>query len=287
MALGLGRIGLWIAEAFWDPGRSDHREAAAQIQELGFGTLWLGNAHGGLATAEGLLDATERLVVGTSIVNVWLYSPADVAAAYQRVDRSRPGRLLVGLGSSHAPLVEQHGHSYRKPLTKVRSYLDELDAQSVPLPHHARALAALGPRTLEVAGQRTAGALPYLVTPEHTAQARQILGRGPLLAPEQKVVLETDPDEARRIAREGVAVYLGLPNYANNLRRLGFTDADLADGGSDRLIDAVVAWGDQDAVLRRVREHFDAGAEHVAVQVLTGSDDLARQQWSELAPALL
>ncbi|MDR7301092.1 LLM class F420-dependent oxidoreductase [Haloactinomyces albus] len=286
MAIRVGKVGLWRAEAGWDPDNGEHREAVAELDDLGCGTLWLGNADGDLRVMSGLLDATKKLAVATGIVNVWTHDAAELAAAYQRVDRVHPGRALLGLGSSHAPLVERFGHTYSKPYSKLRSFLDEIDRAESPVPPHVQVLAALGPRTLALAGQRTAGAHPYLVTPEHTAQAREILGDGPLLAPEQKVVLETAPDRARRIARQGVEVYLGLPNYLNNLRRLGFTEADFADGGSDRLIDALVAWGDVDTVLHRVREHHEAGADHVALQVLTGSDDLPRAQWRELAPAI-
>ncbi|RCW45230.1 putative F420-dependent oxidoreductase [Halopolyspora algeriensis] len=286
MAVRLGKVGLWTGEWAWDPINGERREAVAELDDLGYGTLWLGNATGDLRVLSELLGAGKKLVVATGIVNVWTHDAAGLAAAYQRVDRAHPGRVLIGLGSSHAPLVERTGQAYTKPYSKLRSFLDELDRAESPLPPHAQVLAALGPRTLALAGQRTAGAHPYLVTPEHTARAREILGEEPLLAPEQKVVVESDPARAREIAREGVAVYLGLPNYVNNLRRLGFAEDDFTGGGSDRLIDALVAWGDVDTVLRRVREHHEAGADHVALQVLTGSDELPREQWRELAPAV-
>lgn len=286
MAIRLGKVGLWIGEWTWDPDTAEHREAAAEIDELGFGTLWLGNAAGDLHVVGKLLDATSTLAVATSIVNIWTHDAAELTDAYQRVDRTHPGRALIGLGNSHKPAVEPTGQSYTKPLSKLRSFLDEIDRAASPLPPHARVLAALGPRALALAAERTAGAIPYLVTPEHTARARDILGDGAVLAPEQKIVLESDPTRAREIARRRAGVYLGLPNYLNNLRRLGFTDGDFADGGSDRLIDALVARGDVDTVLERVRQHFQAGADHVAIQVLTSSDDLARTQWRELAPAL-
>ncbi|KAF4407575.1 MULTISPECIES: LLM class F420-dependent oxidoreductase [Streptomyces] len=282
----LGKTGLWTAPGMWEPGSAEHREAAAELEDLGYGTLWLGNTTGDLAEVSALLDATRRLVVGSSIVNVWLNDSATLAAAYRQAAGAHPGRVVVGLGSSHAPLVEGAGQDYRKPYSKLRSYLDELAATEPPVPGEDQMLAALGPRTLALAGERTAGALPYLTTPEHTAQAREILGDGPLLAPEQKVVLETDPVRAREIARETLAMYMSLPNYVNNWRRLGFTEHDVADRGSDRLVDALVAWGDVDTVLARVREHRAAGADHVALQVLTGSPGLPLAEWRELAPAV-
>lgn len=286
MAIELGKVGLWTGEGMWDVDEGEHRDAVAELDDLGYGTLWIGNANGDLRVVSGLLDATKKLSVATAIVNVWTHDAADLTAAYQRVDRAHPGRVLIGLGTSHAVVVEKAGHSYTKPFSRLRAFLDEIDAAEQPLPPHVQVLAALGPRTLELAGERTAGAIPYLTTPEHTARAREVLGVGPLLAPEQKVVLETDPSRARAIARRGVAVYLGLPNYLNNLRRLGFTDDDFADGGSDRLVDALVTWGDLDAVTRRVREHQQAGADHVGLHVLTGSPGLPREEWRTLAPVI-
>ncbi|MCX2729717.1 LLM class F420-dependent oxidoreductase [Saccharopolyspora sp. NFXS83] len=286
MAIEIGRFGLWTGSRSWDGDDAEHREALAEIDELGYGALWLGMAPGDLRQVQALLGATKKLVVATGIVNVWEHEAADLAAAYQRVDRVHPGRALVGIGPSHAPIVEKSGQAYDKPFSKLRSYVDELDAADDPLPPQARVLAALGPRALALAGEKAAGAHPYLTTPEHTAFAREVLGDGPLLAPEQKVVLETDPARAREIARSRTAPYLGLPNYVNNLRRFGFTDADFADGGSDRLIDALVVRGDVDAVADRVRAHREAGADHVCLQVLDSGSALPREQWRELAPAL-
>lgn len=293
MAIAAGRVGLWTGAPTWDLENAEHREAVAELDALGYGTLWLGMAPGDLRLVQGLLERTKKLVVATGITNIWTHEAADIGAAYQRVDRAAPGRALVGLGTSHAPIVERAGQTYAKPFSKLRSFVDELDAAPEPLPVQARVLAALGPKALRLAGERSAGAHPYLTTPEHTAWAREVLGDGPLLAPEQKVVLETDPVKAREVARTGAGPYLALPNYLNNLRRLGYTDEDFADGGSDRLIDALVAWGDLDAIAARVRAHHDAGADHVAVQVLTGRSPLdrgtvlPREQWRELAPALL
>lgn len=270
-----------------DMSEPTHREAVAEVDELGYGALWFGNAPGDLALVTEALGGGDRLVIATGIVNIWMTAPADLAAAYQRVSDRYPDRLLLGLGNSHAPPVEQTGQKYTKPYSKLVGYLDELDGLGSPIPHQDLALAALGPRTVALAGKRTAGAHPYLTTPEHTRQAREILGDGPLLAPEQKVVLEDDPATARAIARQTLTRYLQMPNYLNNLRRLGFSDTDFPDGGSDRLVDALVAWGDLAAIKERVRAHHDAGADHVCVQVLTEDTALPRAEWRQLADALL
>lgn len=288
MTADIGRTGLWVFNTLVDPQDPEHREALAEVEELGYGALWLGNADGDLKHVSGVLGATERLVIATGIVKVWMQTAGELTRAYRGIPQEQLERLLLGLGSSHAPLVEgETGQRYAKPYSKLVSYLDELDAETDPVPHESLALAALGPKTLALAGQRTRGAHPYLTTPEHTAQAREILGAGPLLAPEQKVILESDPEKARRIAREGVAFYLELPNYVNNWRRMGYEESDFADGGSDRLIDALVAWGDLDAVVRRINEHHEAGADHVTLQVLNGEQGLPRQEWRRLAEALL
>jgi probable F420-dependent oxidoreductase len=284
MALDIGRVGIWTYGLWQDAG--DAAEAAAELDELGYGALWLGNSDGGLELHEALLAASRRLVLGTAIINIWVNPPARVGASYQRVERSYPGRILIGLGSSHAGLTQ--GQEYR-PSQKMVSYLDELDARSPTVPTDRRVLAALGPKMLRLAAERSTGVHPYLVTPAHTKRARDILGSGPLLAPEQKVVLETDPIKARAIARPVFSPHLTQPNYTNNLLRMGFTTDDLADGGSDRLIDAVIAWGDTGTVLDRIAAHHAAGADHVAIQVLTAGDygrgPLPRQQWRELAAA--
>lgn len=286
MAVRLGKVGVWKPESTWNLDNGAHRDAVAELDELGYGTVWLGNADGGLRTAEAFLAATSRLVLATGIVNVWTHSPAELAAAYQRVNGAYPDRMLVGIGVSHAPLVEPTGQVYTKPYSKLVGFLDGLDAAEPALPAAGRVLGALSPRSLGLARDRAAGAHPYLTTPEHTSWAREILHGEALLAPEQKVVLARDPIAARELARRVVGMYLALPNYTNNLRRFGFTDQDFADGGSDRLIDAVVAWGDVDAVRHRVREHLDAGADHVALQVLTAEDEPPLREWRELAPAI-
>jgi probable F420-dependent oxidoreductase len=209
------------------------------------------------------------------------------------VSEAFPGRFVLGLGVSHQPMVEGlRGQTYARPLTAMREYLDRMDSSVFMAPEPPepplRVLAALGPRMLTLASERADGAHPYNVPPEHTARAREILGPDKLLAPEQAVVLETDPAEARRIGRGHAAIYRDLPNYMNNLRRFGITDDDLAGDGSDRLVDTMVAWGDANAIRARVQEHFDAGADHVAVQVLTADRAaLPLDEWRELAPALL
>jgi probable F420-dependent oxidoreductase len=284
MELDIGPVGIW-GYGTWQG--DDAAEAVAELDELGYGALWLGSSDGGLELHEALLAASRRIIVATAIINIWADPAARVAPSYQRVERSHPGRILIGLGSSHAGFTQ--GQEYR-PYQKMVSYLDELDTLSPTVPTERRVLAALGPKMLRLAAERSAGVHPYLVTPAHTKKARDILGPGPLLAPEQKVVLETDPVKAREIARATFSLYLGAPNYVNNLLRMGFTTDDLADGGSDRVIDAVIAWGDTDAVLDRIAEHHAAGADHVAIQMLTAGDygdgPLPRQQWRELAAAL-
>lgn len=275
---------MWVGARQWPDDAGEVADAFAELDDLGYGAAWLGSAEADLARPEQILAATARLTAATGIVNVWT-APSDVvAAAFARVDGAHPGRLLLGVGAGHAAFVEPTGQEYRRPYSKVAGYLDQLDAAGVPVAR--RAVAALGPRTLRLAGERSLGAHPYLVTPEHTRLARDVLGDGPLLAPEQKVVLTTDEDEALRIAAPVVELYLGLPNYVNNLRRLGFTDDDLSGSGSRRLLEALVAWGDADAIARRVAEHHDAGADHVCVQVLTGRSDLPRAQWRALAAVL-
>ena len=263
MSIELGRIGIWRHPSGLTP------EVVAAVEALGYGAIWVGGSPGGdLGVVENLLDTTDHIAVATGIVNVWQDDAATIGADYHRIAARHPGRFLLGLGIGHPEATPE----YQRPYAKLVSYLDELDDLQVPA--EGRALAALGPRVLTLAAGRSAGAHPYLVTPEHTRQARQILGREPLLAPEQKVVLESDPERARAIARPSVQnPYLGLANYVSNLRRLGWTDADLADGGSDALIDALVVHGDAQTLSRGVAAHLDAGADHVAVQVL-GTDPL-------------
>ena len=286
-----GRVGIWSPS--FALNTEDTREAVAELDELGYGALWIG-ASADLKLPGELLAATKRLVVATAIINVWAVRAADVAVDFHRLAQAHPGRLLLGLGASHAPAVESLGLEYRRPLSRLGSYLDELDSLPEPVPADQRILAALGPKALALAGRRSAGVHPYLVTPEHTRAAREILGAGPLLAPEQKVVLETDPATARALARRSVSYYLRLPNYVRNLLALGFTEDDVAGDGSDRLIDALVAWGTPEQVAKRVTEHHDAGADHVVVQVVSPAVDVhtrtgrpTREEWRTLASVLL
>ena len=267
-------------------------DAAAELEGLGYSALWVPGGVGGdvFGDCRALLDATERVTVATGILNLWMHEPAEVATGHAALTAAYPGRFLLGVGVSHSALVDRDEEGrYQKPIAVTKSYLDALDAADPPVPVAERALAALGPKMLELARDRTRGAHPYLANPDHTRMARDVLGDGPLLMPEQPVVLETDPSAARDLARAHFAIYLTLPNYVNNLKRLGFTDADVSDGGSDRLIDGVVAWGDEAAIARRVQEHFDAGADHVCVQVTTprGMQNLPLEQWRALAPAVV
>jgi probable F420-dependent oxidoreductase len=280
MAIEIGSVGVWTSRRAWQ--WSNLIEAVPELEDLGYGAFWLGGSpEGDLRQVEELLAATTSLPIGTSIVNVWTTEPEQLATAYQRVSANYPNRFVLGIGAGHR---EQVGDRYLRPYQRLVEFLDVFDSANVPADH--RMLAALGPRVLALAAQRTAGALPYLTTPEHTRRAREILGDDRLLAPEQKVVLETDPEKARAIGRETVATYLELPNYTSNLRRLGYREEDLAYGGSDRLVDDLVAWGDEAAILAKVSAHLDAGADHVAVQVLNkGPERLPA--YRTLAPALL
>jgi probable F420-dependent oxidoreductase len=286
--MDLGRVGIW-SSYFRSSEDGPVRDAAAELDTLGFGALWIPGGAGGPIFDEvaRVLAVTERLVVATGILNIWMHDPGEVAASHHRLSGEAPGRFLLGLGVSHAPLVDaRSGRHYERPLEVMSAYLDDLDAAPTPVPPDERALAALGPKMLELAAGRSAGAHPYLVSPEHTAFARKVLGPGPLLAPEQKVLLVTDPVEARARARETVALYLRLPNYVRNLRRIGYSEDDVSGGGSDRLIDGLVAWGDLGTIVERVREHLDAGADHVCLQVLAPGPDAPLAEWRELGSAL-
>ncbi|MGW7819095.1 LLM class F420-dependent oxidoreductase [Streptomyces puniciscabiei] len=279
----IGRYGIWsVGLRAEDPARrGELAEAAAELEELGFGAVWLGGSSAARHAAP-LLEATATLTVGTSIQSIWQYDAETSAASFAEVEAAHPGRFVLGLGVSHAKLADQ----YRRPYSALVAYLDALDEAGVPAGR--RVLAALGPKTLELARDRAAGAVPYLVTPEHTARAREVLGAGPLLAPELKVVLETDPARARSLARDTLAMYLALPNYTNNFLRHGFTEADLADGGSDRLVDAVFAWGEESRIRDRIDTFHQAGADHVALQIITDAerDTLPREEWRRLASLL-
>jgi probable F420-dependent oxidoreductase len=272
----LGRFGIWRSASLVTP------ELAAGIERLGFGTLWLGSSPAGdLAQAEELLGATTALMLATSIVNMWQDQPQDVAGSYARVQRRYPGRFLLGVGAGHREATQQYASPYRA----LARYVDVLQAGGVP--RGSLVLAALGPKVLALARDRAAGAIPYLVPPEHTRRARAVLGPGPLLAPEHKVVLDTDPDRARALGRTRVRrPYLGLVNYTSNLRRLGWGDDDLSGSGSDALIDALVAHGSPAEIAGQLTRHLDAGADHVCLQLVTeeGTDPLPG--YRALAPAL-
>ncbi|MGO8825341.1 MAG: TIGR03620 family F420-dependent LLM class oxidoreductase [Acidimicrobiales bacterium] len=282
--MDLGRVGVWWSGS-WRVADDPTRNAAQELESLGYATLWSsGRFDPGLSPHFArLLGSTARVTVASGIVSVWAGAAGDVGPAVAALEEQFPGRFLLGIGASHAPAVENYNHPY----AHVVAYLDALDALDVPVPPERRVLAALGPRMLGLAAARAAGAHPYFVPVEHTARARGILGRGPLLAPEVAVVLETDATRAREQARAYAATYLHLPNYTNNLRTLGFGDDDIGGGGSDRLIDAVIPWGDVATIASRVREHHDAGADHVCVQVVAGREAFPLDRYRELAPALL
>ncbi|NEY36185.1 TIGR03620 family F420-dependent LLM class oxidoreductase [Streptomyces sp. PRKS01-65] len=279
----VGRYGIWSFELrSEDPDRRGERaEAVAELERLGFGAVWLGG-NSAARNAVPLIEASERIVVGTSIQSIWEHDADAAAASFAAVEAAHPGRFVLGLGVSHGPMVKD----YRRPYSAMVEYLAALDKAGMPAGR--RVLAALGDKMLRLSRDRAAGAIPYLGTPEHTAQAREILGEDALLAPEFKVVLDADPAGARATARAYLARYLQLPNYVKNFLRLGFTDADVADGGSDRLIDAVFAWGDEDTIRRRITAFVEAGADHVALQVVQDgpADALPRDGWRRLAALL-
>jgi probable F420-dependent oxidoreductase len=276
----LGRVGVWWSGA-WRADGHESVEVAAEIEALGFGAIWTTGAFepGLRPRFSALLAATSRIVVASGVVSVWRNTPEELTEAVAGIEGSYPGRFLLGLGASHAAIVD----GYARPYTRVAHFLDGLDAAAHPVPTERRALAALGPRMLALAGHRSAGAHPYFVPVEHTALARETLGAGPLLAPELTVVLDADATRARQLARTFTAGYLALPNYANNLRSLGYSEDDLRDGGSDRLVDAVVAWGDDGALARRVDDHLQAGADHVCLQVLSTRRGFPLDEYRRLA----
>ena len=291
--MDLGRVGIWhFLDIFPTPSA---QAAAREIESLGFKALWIPEALGREAFTHSalLLGGTRRIAVATGIANIWGRDPMAMAAAQKTLAEAYPGRFLLGMGVSHAPLVAgMRGHAYDKPLTYLRDYLAAMDSAvfmaAGPLEPPPRVLAALHPKSLELARERAWGSHTYFVPPEHTARARAILGPGKLLAPEQAVCFERDPATARAIARTYMTMYLGLPNYVRNLHALGFTPADVENGGSDRLVDAIVAWGGIDAVVARVKAHHDAGADHVCLQVLRENPaELPRAEWREIAAALL
>jgi probable F420-dependent oxidoreductase len=285
--MDLSGVGIWSSQLEY--GTADEvADAAAELEELGFTALWIPDIGGPvLESVERLLASTKRAIIATGILNLWLHEPSDVADRYASLTQTHGERFLLGIGCSHAPLIDskQPGR-YRKPLAATKAFLDALDAAGRPVPVENRVLAALGPKMLELSATRSRGAHPYLVTPDYTRQAREALGDGPSLLPEQTVVLTDSRDDARAIGTDWLRAYLALPNYANNLLRSGFTQDDL-DSASDRLFDAIIAWGDEEAIVRRINEHKQAGADHVCVQALTADPrEFPRDQWRRLAAAL-
>ena len=279
----LGKVGVWAMECrFGDTAAIDL--AAAELDEMGYGTLWIpgGIDDAVLGDIARLLDKTQRMTIATGILNIWRHEPEDVAQWWQALPAPQQARTMLGVGVSHGPII---GETWGKPVAVTRSWIER--ALAAGLPASALTVAALGPKMVALSGELTAGAHPYLVTPRHSAEARAILGPGKVLAPEQGVVLESDPARARDLAREALVHYRRLPNYMNNWKRLGFSDADIADA-SDHLIDGLFACGDTAAIAARVKAHHDAGADHVCIQAVTGAGlDGARKAWRELAGVLL
>jgi probable F420-dependent oxidoreductase len=284
VAARIGSVGVWSPHLQWQPAAAA-RDAVAEMESLGFGAVWIGEATGKeiMTHAALLLGGSERIVVATGIASIWARDPMAMANAGRTLEEAYPGRFVMGLGVSHPFLNEPRGRAYERPLAGMRRYLDAMDSAPYagpPAGAPPRVLAALGPRMLDLARDRTAGAHPYFVPVEHTAVARDVLGPEPLLAPEQAVAFETDPSAARALARRYLRTYLRLESYVNNLRRFEWTDEDMAGDGSDLLADALVAWGGVQTIVNRLREHLDAGADHVAVRILT--PDPKRMPFAEL-----
>ncbi|CAM5328708.1 TIGR03620 family F420-dependent LLM class oxidoreductase OS=Streptomyces alboniger OX=132473 GN=CP975_32840 PE=4 SV=1 [Streptomyces alboniger] len=280
-----GRIGIWSSALHGsrvdDANKKEIAEAVAELEELGYGTIWIGGSPSP-DDAAAVVAATRTATVATGILSIWDHTAEDVAARIAAVEASARGRFVLGLGVSHGPMVPQ----YTKPYSAMVAYLDALDTADSPVGAERRVLAALGPKMLRLSADRALGAHPYLVTAEHTAEAREALGPDALLAPELTVVLDTDLDRARTTARNMLHMYLQLPNYTDNLLRLGFEENDFADSGSNRLLDALFALGDTERIKARTQEYLDAGADHVALQVLTaeeGGAGLPRTEWRQLA----
>ncbi|HEY3062321.1 MAG TPA: LLM class F420-dependent oxidoreductase [Chloroflexota bacterium] len=281
--MNLGRIGIW-SSALRNAETSVAADASAELETLGYGALWFpgGSPEGFADHVSGLLGATKNVVIASGIVSVWTHDPKTISKQYQQFEAQAPGRFLLGIGISHPHVVERAGLTYQKPMARLRWFLDELE--NVPI--ERRILASLGPKSLQLARERSWGTHPYFVPVAHTRVARAAIGPGKLLAPELMVVLETDPAKARATARQHMAMYLGAPNYTNNLLRLGYTAEDIGGGGSDRIVDDIVAWGDEARILARVQEHIDAGADHVCVQVLNQDRRVpALDEWRRLATA--
>jgi probable F420-dependent oxidoreductase len=272
-AAQLGRLGVWTwLDTF---PAAEAVEFARRVEAWGYSALWIPEAvaREPFSLLGYLAANTRSLVLATGIANIYARDPMTMRATQKTLAELSGGRFLLGLGVSHEHLVSKvRGHEYKKPVATMRAYLEAMEKALYMGPQPKEdapiVLAALRPKMLALAGEKTQGAHPYFVTPEHTARAREILGKGALLCPEQKVLLETSASKARDVARRAMAIYTGLPNYQNNLRTLGFSDADFQGGGSDRLVDAIVAWGDEKAIAARIRAHHDAGADHVCIQPL-------------------
>lgn len=280
-----GTVGVWSSELRGND-RSKVADCAATLDALGYHTLWVPGRDGGelFLDVNTVLDSAPNAVVVPAVLNIRMHDSSSTAAWYAEVRQRHPGRLLLGLGAGHA----FPNHSYSKPLSEVRAYVDALETDKNPISAHELLLAALGPKMLRLAAERTVGAHTYFVTPAHTHTARQIMGPDSLLVPELKVVWDDNPDRARATARKHLAAALRMPNYSNNLLRLGFSETDITHGGSDLLIDGTVAWGSVDMILKRIREHLDAGADHVCIQILASTSDKSPvKAWTELAPAVL
>jgi probable F420-dependent oxidoreductase len=258
----LGRFGVWVRDAVL-PGE------AVEIEKLGYGAIWVGGSPAAeLSFVEPVLAQTTTLRVATGVITTWTAAPESVAESFHRIDNVYPGRFLLGIGVGHPEALTQ----YRNPIEALNAYLDKLDEYGVPAGR--RVIAALGPRVLRLSAERGAGAHPYLTTPDHTAQARTLMGSQAFLAPEHKALLGTNVTQAREVGRQTLDMYLGLQNYVNNWKRLGFNDDDLTRPISDRLVDAMIAHGTIDAIAARLNEHLDAGADHVPIRVLTSPDKL-------------
>ena len=289
--INLGRVGLWTADFDLQP-MAKAQEAIAEVETMGFGTVWVPEAvlREPFASTALLLSATKKMVLATGIASIHARTAQTMQAGWKTVTEAFPDRFLLGMGVSHAPMVNGvHKGNYDKPYSTMVEYLDAMDAgiffSPAPSTPPQRVLAALGPKMLKLAAERGAGAHPYFIPVEHTAFARKTMGAGALLAPEQAVVFETDPAKARDIARQHMKTYTRLPNYVNNLVRMGFTAAEVTNQ-EDRVVDAIVAWGTTEQIVSRIKGHLDSGADHVCVQVLTDAPGtLPMKQWQELADA--
>lgn len=273
----LGEFGVWTS--YRVIGEENAGEAAKLVEDLGFGTFWLGGSQQ-LPALRPLLEATERIVVATGILNVWASEPERVAADFAELEARFPGRVLLGIGIGHPEATSQ----YTRPLAAMQSFLDGIDAATAPVPRGRRCLAALGPKMLELSAERSLGAHPYFVPVEHTRAARETFGQAAILAPELACVLDADAQSARARARAYAAMYLGLRNYTNNLLNHGFSEQDIAGGGSDRLIDSIIPHGGAEEIVAAARRHLSAGADHVCLQAV-GVHGIPRSEWTALASA--